>query len=272
MIHAEDCLDTMRGMDAGSVDMILTSPPYDGIRTYKGFTFDVQAIAGEAYRVIKPGGVVAWNIADQVKQQAHSLTSYRHLFAFTDAGFILHQPLIIEKLNLNQPGKCYRKYWDASEYVWILTKGPPATFNGIEDRRNATAGAFRNYTGHREPDGTYKKYYGKGKKGYTCPEFGKRTNVWRITAGGGKSATDPIAHKHPAIMHEQLARDLITSWSDPGDLVYDPFMGSGTTAVAAIKEGRRWAGSEISGDYCKLIKMRVEAAERVGAAKQAAVV
>ena len=80
--------------------------------------------------------------------------------------------------------------------------------------------------------------------------------------GKGKSSLDEVAFQHPAIFPEQLANDHIVSWSNEGDLVYDPFMGSGTTAKMAIKNNRDWIGSEISSEYCDIINKRIEKYEQ----------
>ena len=72
-----------------------------------------------------------------------------------------------------------------------------------------------------------------------------------------KTTSDKFAYEHPAMFPESLASDHIISWSNEGDLVYDPFMGSGTTAKMAILNKRNWVGSEISEEYCKIIERRI---------------
>ena len=83
-------------------------------------------------------------------------------------------------------------------------------------------------------------------------------NVFFYSVGGGISTKDKIAYKHPAIFPEQLVYDQIYTWTNPGDLVYDPFMGSGTTAKVAHLMNRRWIGSEISKEYVEIANERLK--------------
>ncbi len=89
-------------------------------------------------------------------------------------------------------------------------------------------------------------------------EFGRRTNIWEYGIGKGQSTKDDVAFQHPAIFPEQLANDHILSWSNENDLIYDPFMGSGTTAKMAILNNRKYIGSEISEDYINIIETRIK--------------
>lgn len=78
------------------------------------------------------------------------------------------------------------------------------------------------------------------------------------SVGGGISTKDKIAYNHPAIFPEKLVADQIKTWTNENDLVYDPFMGSGTTAKIAHLLKRRWIGSEISEEYVKISEERLK--------------
>lgn len=249
MIHNEDCLVTMSRMKDNSIDFILTSPPYDNLRDYKGYSFEFEKIAAEMYRVLKPHGILMWVVGNESKNYNESLTAQRQIIHFQDTGWLVPDVMILVRQSGNPGNK--RLYWQEFDYMYLITKDILGTANLIEDRRNKNVGA--SYGGSvRGKDGTTRK----GKTGRVKP-FTKRSNVWYADVGYMKSTTDREAFDHPAIMPFKVALDHVTTWSDPGDLVYDPFMGSGTTAKACIKSGRRWIGSEISEEYCKLAKGRI---------------
>ncbi len=146
------------------------------------------------------------------------------------------------------------RYSQIFEYMFILSKGKPKTVNIIKDRKNLHYNGRKKITGgERQVEGDLKRR----RKGNLLKEFGARFNIWRVSAGHNKSTTDKIAFKHPAIFPEKLCRDHILTWSDDGDLVYDPFMGSGTTAKMAKLHNRNYLGSEISSEYCKIIDERL---------------
>ena len=150
------------------------------------------------------------------------------------------------------------RYSQIFEYMFVLSKGKPKTTNIIKDRKNLdyirTNGKKRIKGRERQSDGTLTD----SKKGNLLKEYGSRFNIWRISAGYNKSTKDKIAFEHPAIFPEQLCADHIITWSNPGDLVYDPFMGSGTTAKMAKLNNRKYMGSEISSEYCKIIDERLK--------------
>lgn len=252
MIHNEDCIKTMERMESGSIDMILTSPPYDDLRDYKGYSFDFEGVSAGMLRVLKKGGVAVWVVGDRVRNGSESGTSFRHATGFIDAGLGLYQTIIYNKDAVPQPGNL-NAYARTHEYAFVFSKGRPATCNILKDKPNKNAGVYC-------PPKTYRNAKGeqvRRPKGYTVAKFGRRGSVWTYGTGLHKSTKDKIAFKHPAIMPEGLAEDMIKSWSNPDDIVYDPFMGSGTTAKMAMVLKRRWVGSEISAEYCDLIKNRI---------------
>lgn len=253
-LYLGDCLEVMQGIADGSVDLTVTSPPYDNLRTYNGYTFDFEGIAQELYRVTKQGGVVVWVVGDATIKGSETGTSFRQALYFKDVcGFNLHDTMIWDKQNCSSVGAMSR-YENAFEFMFVLSKGAPASANVIKDKPNKRAGEMQNGS-IRQADGSVKKTTGYGKR--AIAEFGRRSNVWRVFPCKAKSE-----RLHPAPFPEQLAADHITSWSNPGDTVLDPFLGSGTTGKMAIQAGRKFIGIEISGEYLEIACRRIEDAQR----------
>lgn len=240
MIYNENCLETMQRLGSESIDLVVTSPPYDDLRKYNGFTFDFAGISEELVRILKPGGVIVWVVGDQVIKGSESGSSFRQALHFMELGLNLHDTMIYEKNSPAYPAQANgNRYTQIFEYMFVLSKGKPKAANLICDKPNKWAG--------------FKDFSGKLKN--PVPEFSPRNNIWRfVTSFNGV--------KHPAPFPEKLAIDHIQTWSNENDVIYDPFLGSGTTAVAAIKLNRQWLGSEISSEYCELIENRIQFLER----------
>lgn len=237
-------------LPADSIDLTVTSPPYDKLRTYNGFTFDFETIARELFRVTKLGGVIVWIVGDATVDGTETGSSFKQALFFKDIGFNLHDTMIWNKGSFSAVGGLASRYASVFEYMFVFSKGAPKKFNPIKDRHNKWAGT----KGHgtlRNPNGSMKSCSNPGK---LIAAFGQRHNIWEQAPS--KSHRGP-AH-HPAMYPEQLIVDHITSWSNPGDIVFDPFIGSGTTALAALKAGRRFLGFEISAEYVALAKKRIE--------------
>ena len=245
-IYNENCLDTMAKMKNNFLDLTITSPPYDNLRMYKGFTMDWQKTINELYRVTKQGGVVVWVVGDSTQKGSETGTSFRQALFAKECGFNLHDTMIYQK---STPPLTHNRYEQNFEYMFVWSKGKPNTFNGLREPRE--------YTDNRK-----NKAFGRNKDnsvdfGYsTQDETRLKRNVWKYFAGGG--ANDIIASKHPAIFPERLAQDHILSWSNENDIVYDCFMGAGTTAKMSILNNRNYIGSEISKEYCDIIHERLE--------------
>lgn len=251
-IYNENCLDTMAKMPDNFIDMTITSPPYDDMRSYSGNTFnEFEQIAQELYRVTKKGGVVIWVVGDQTSKGNETGTSFKHALYFKQIGFNLFDTMIYLKPPRGAVGS-NRTYWQSFEYMFVFSKGQPKTINLIKDRENKDERKGDTST-KRLRDGSLLKQV---RGGYS--KFGRRTNVWEYLIGKGHSATDKIAYEHPAIFPEKLAKDHIISWSKKGEIVYDPFMGSGTTAKMAILNDRKYIGSELSSKYCKIAQKRLK--------------
>ena len=250
-----DCAEVLSTIQSNSVDLVVTSPPYDNLRDYnKDFTWSFVAfkkIAKQIYRVMKDGGVVVWVVGDSVIKGNKSLTSFRQALYFQEIGFNMYDVIIYEKAGTSPPHK--NRYFNAFEYMFVLSKGFPKTINLIKDKPNkwANHSTFGNVT-RREQDGSLTS---KGKK--VIKPYSVRTNIWRYNNGKGFATKDEIAYAHPAIFPEKLVEDHINSWSNEGDIVLDPFCGSGTVAKVASDLNRRWVGIEISKEYCRIANERL---------------
>jgi site-specific DNA-methyltransferase (adenine-specific) len=252
-IYNMDCLEGMRKMEAESVDLTVTSPPYDGLRTYNGYCFDFENIARELYRVTKPGGVVVWVVGDATVDGDETGTSFRQALFFKEIGFKLHDTMIYAKTSVTNYSPSMKRYKQSFEYMFVLAKESPKTFNPIQDKPVLKQVKMHDGASGRDKNGNLKKndYYEVG-------EYQVRFNVWPFNVGYNCTTHDDIAFKHPAMFPEALARDHIRSWSNEGDIVLDPFMGSGTTAKVARALNRHYIGFEISAEYCDIIRQRLE--------------
>lgn len=265
-----DCLDVLPGIPAESVDMVLTSPPYDDLRTYessKRFDFSTfTKVADELVRVLRPGGIIAWNVNDQIVNGSRTMTSFKqclHFGNYSCPGILCHDIIIYEKAGVIYPPSPPIRYNQMFEFVFILSKGKPKTFNPLIDKVNKNIG--KKITGKkRQRDGSLK--YGRGVlTGKRVPTHSMRTNVWRYPVGWGHNYDSYDGEKikeHPAIMHQKLAQDLVLSYSNVGDLVLDPFCGSGTTCFVARENSRDFLGIEINPKYAEMARERVRETRR----------
>lgn len=253
-----DCLELMKNIPDGAVDLTVTSPPYDNLRTYNGnieqWNFDkFKAIAKELYRVTADGGVVVWIVADATIKGSETGTSFRQALWFMDCGFNLHDTMIWDKPTFTATGSLAVRYAPVFEYMFVFSKGKPKTFNPIKDKPNISAGKKKHGT-IRKADGSTKPQSSIGKQ---IKEYGQRHNVWHISQEMSNKN-----RKHPAPFPEKLAEDHIISWSNEGDTVLDPFMGSGTTGKMAVLNNRHFIGIELDKDYFAIAKKRIEEKER----------
>lgn len=243
-----DCLSHLKGIASNSIDLVVTSPPYDDIRNYQGtLGWDFSSIAAQLFRVIKSGGVLVWIISDQTKDGSESGTSFSHCLAFRDLGFLIHDTMIWKKHC--SPFQHKNRYIQAFEYMFVLSKGKPKTANLIKDRKNKWAGT-RVHGTERQVSGSIKPM-SEVQKSKFVKEFGARENVWEIFQEK-KNKTG-----HPAVFPIRIAEDHIRSWSNPGEIVMDPFMGSGTTGLACASLGRQFIGIEINPEYFEIAKQRL---------------
>ena len=249
-IYCENCLVTMERMPDYFLNLTVTSPPYDDLRTYTGesqWDEDVwKAVIEELFRVTKQGGAVVWIVGDSTYRGSRTGTSFKQALWAMECGFNLHDTMIWNKGKFSAVGSLKTRYAPVFEYMFVFVKGTLRVFNPIKDRKNITAGQV--ITGNvRQVDGSMKP---KASIGKITAEYGQRFNIWKNAPQQGKNI-------HPAPFPEQIANDHIISWCKEGNLVYDPFMGSGTTAKMALLNNRRFIGSEISRKYYKLAMKRI---------------
>lgn len=245
-----DCAQVVAGFPSNFIDLTVTSPPYDNLRTYNGYVFNFEAIAQQLWRVTRPGGVVVWVVGDATINGSETGTSFRQALYFMSLGFNLHDTMIYEVAGTGAKGSTLA-YWQAFEFMFIFSKYKPNTHNLIKDVSNKNAGAT--VPGRAGIDGR-----SKNEPFHLINEFGIRTNIWRYSVG---FADNSDKTDHPAPFPEALARDHIISWSNPGDLVLDPMCGSGTTLKMAVEQGRRYIGIDISQEYCNIAQRRVFGAQ-----------
>jgi DNA modification methylase len=249
-IHCGECSVMLAALPDDCIDLTVTSPPYDNLRTYNGYVFDFEPIARQLWRVTKPGGVVVWVVGDATVGGSETGTSFRQALGFMALGFRLHDTMIYNRQG-QYPDKL--RYYADFEYMFVFSKGSPKSVSLITDKINLYAGT-KIKGGDRQRNGDIKISWAS-RNNIKRKEVGIRSNIWKITANSQTSIEG-----HPAIFPEALARDHIISWSNPGDIVLDPMAGSGTTCKMAKETGRHWLGFDISQEYVDLARRRVDLA------------
>jgi len=253
-LYNENCLNTMQRMPGGLIDLTVTSPPYDNLREYKGFSFPFEQVATEVFRVTKNGGVLVWVVGDQTVNGSESGTSFKQALFFMQCGFKLHDTMIYQKANYMPLN--HNRYDPEFEYMFVFSKGKPNTFNPLLIPCK-TAGASYNYATRSSASSKEKNGALRTRDEVKITNTHKfRGNIWSYDTGKHKGSKDNI-WAHPATFPEKLALDHILSWSNKGDTIYDPFAGSGTTLKMANLNERHWIGSEISEEYCKIAELRL---------------
>lgn len=243
--HCMDNCDGMMMLPRECIDLVVTSPPYDDLRTYGGHSWDFYGVAWNLVRVLKPGGVIVWVVADATKDGSETGTSMEQALHFKRLGLNLHDTMIYQVAGTGAKGSNLA-YWQEWEYCFVLSKGKPNAVNRISDVKNTASGMLRSQNGceHLNKEKTRRE-----RSGVIGKEMSVRGNVWRYAVGQDSTG-------HPAPFPYRLATDHIASWSNKGDVVLDPFMGSGTTAKAAKNLGRHYIGFEINHEYVAICKQR----------------
>jgi len=249
-----DCKTVLAGFEPESIDLTVTSPPYDNLRTYNGFTFDFETIARELFRVTKSGGVVVWVVGDATIKGSETGTSFRQALYFMQCGFNLHDTMIWRKTNPTPTDPRIGRYTQSFEYMFVFSKGKPA--HNLQRTLCKTAGTIRKSLGNvsqLKKDGTQRTDRILKRMNQPTKETKIFDNVWDV----------PILSKnigHPAAFPELIAERHILSWSNEGDTVLDPFFGSGTTGKMAALLKRDFIGIDISQEYIKLAERRIKEA------------
>jgi DNA modification methylase len=253
IICGDNC-EVMRTLPSESIDLVVTSPPYDDLRTYGGHSWDFYGVAWNLKWLLKPGGVIVWVVNDETKDGEETGTSFRQALHFKEIGLRLHDTMIWDKGTFRFPETT--RYYPFFEYMIVASKGTPKTVNLLKDRKNKWVGAkVARASQVREVDGTLGSNAAfRNDPDRRFGEYGARGNIWQVnsTSLAGERSD------HPAPFPEALARDHILSWSNEGDVVLDPFSGSGTTARMAKDNGRRFIGIELNPEYVEISKKRLE--------------
>jgi DNA modification methylase len=237
-----DSAKLLKAVKDNYVDLTVTSPPYDDLRQYEGFTFDFETIAKELYRVTKVGGIVVWVVADKTHNGSESGTSFSQALYFKTIGFNLHDTMIYAKETYVP--LTHNRFEQQFEYMFIFSKNKPKTFNPlvvpcIHAGRVPMGTVQKTSNGDRSTKNTIKP----------VADYKIKGNVWFYNVGKNQATRDQIAYLHPATFPEKLAEDHILSWSNPNDVVLDPMMGSGTTGKMALLNNRKFIGIECSEYY-----------------------
>lgn len=252
IIYNQDSAIGLKELPSDSIDCVITSPPYDDIREYNGYSFNFEEISFQLYRVCKNGSTVVWVVNDKVENGSRSLTSFKQAIHFNKLGFNINDVMIYAKKN-PMPNLGHNvRYNPSYEFMLILTKGKPKTVNLLEENCYS---AGKEYTGKekwgRNSDGRLRS---KDMRGVEIKETRPRNNIWYYGIGSNVS-TD--VKEHPAVYPLELVIDHILSWTNKGDIVLDCFMGSGTTAIACIQTHRQYIGYEISKEYVDMANKRI---------------
>jgi DNA modification methylase len=247
IIHDDNCT-ALRSFPDESIDLVVTSPPYDDLRTYGGLSWDFEGVAKELTRVIKKGGVIVWVVGDATVNGSETLSSMKQAIYFKEVcGMNVHDTMIYRKANYTP--LTHNRYEQEWEYVFVFSKGKPKCFEPIK--------VPCTYAGQKtwgKPK-LYKDNTGELTQvdGYTVSSEKIHGNIFEYRVG----STQTGKVDHPAMFPEELATDHIQSWSKEGDVVLDPFAGSGTTLKAAKELGRHYIGIEINDDYIPIIERRL---------------
>lgn len=252
-LHLGDSLNILKNTPDATFDLTVTSPPYDNLRTYKDSLewgeHVWKPLLQELFRTTKQGSVVVWVVGDATVKGSETGTSFKQALFAMGCGFNLHDTMIWNKGTFTAVGALVSRYAPVFEYMFIFVKGKLKTFNPIKDRKNKYGGTAAHGT-IRQADGSTRQISSHNKK--TIQEFGQRFNIWEQPNVGDRNV------KHPATFPEQLALDHILSWSNEGDTVFDPFLGSGTTGKMAVLNGRNFVGIEKVEEYHQISKKRIQ--------------
>lgn len=252
-IYCSDYVQLLKKLDNEIIDLTVTSPPYDNLRDYNGYSFDIETLANELFRVTKKGGVVVWVVGDRIVKGNKTLTSFKQALLFQSIGFNVHDVMIYQKKNT--PFMRSNAYTNCYEFMFVFSKGTPKTFNPLMEK-TARSG-YEMLVHNKKSDGINKKTLGELKTKKT------KNNIWEYAVGLGGTTNDRVAFKHPAVFPEKLAEDHILSWSSYGDLVFDPMCGSGTTCKMAKANGRHYLGCDISQEYVNISNERLRMVENM---------
>lgn len=254
-LYNDDSTKKIKDIPDKHIDLTVTSPPYDDLRSYNGHIdqWSEQSwkiIISELYRITKDGGIVVWIVNDETKNGSETGTSFRQALFAKDCGFNLHDTMIWNKGGFSAVGSLQTRYGPVFEYMFVFSKGKIKTFNPLLDRKNKVQGKIKGTIRNR--DGSMKSMSAIGKN---HREYGQRFNIW-------DQSSCKLDIDHPARFPLSLCQDHIKSWSNENDTVFDPFLGSGTTGIASVGLNRNFIGIEIDKNYFSIAKTRIEQAHQ----------
>ena len=256
-IYCMDCLEGMKKIPDNSIDLVVTSPPYDSLREYNGFQVDLHKTGTEIFRILKDGGIAVMVIQDQTINYAKSLTSFHTIIDWCDnIGFKLFECVIYRK-NGTEGAWWKNRFRVDHEYMPIFLKGKKPQYFNKDPLKvpSKHGGKVMTGSGNRKTDGTTTETVRRAINPMKC-----RGTVWDYLMAGDK---DPLKRKHPATFPDKIPYDFIICFCPPNGVVLDPFVGSGSTAVMAKKLHRRFIGFDISEEYCKIAEERLKKEDKV---------
>ena len=242
-IKCIDCIEGMKELPDNSIDLTVTSPPYDDLRNYNSI-IDFKEVIHQLYRITKEGGVVVWNVNDRIKDGSKTLTSFRQAIMFQEKGFNVNDVMIWKKAN-SMPQVSQPRYNQCFEYMFVFSKGKPKTFNPIMVECKSAGLEYKSTA--KQITGDKDRIY----KEFTINDKKVADNIWEFAVAQNKT-------EHPAVFPEELPYRHIKTWTNEGDIVFDPFLGSGTTALVAKDMDRIYIGFEIEEKYFKIAKERID--------------
>jgi DNA modification methylase len=252
-LYLGDCVEVMASLPPASIDLCLTSPPYDTLRTYGGHAWDFPQTAQAITTLLRPGAALVWIVGDTTRDGQETCSSFRQALYFVDVCRLnLHDTMIYRKTNPGGARGSNRAYWQCFEYMFVFSKGPLCTFRPLCDRKNVVQQILYTAGGGRKTDGSVLP-----SRSMAIGSYGRRMNIWDVSSAAHDST-------HPGAFPLSLARDHILSWSNPGEIVLDCMMGGGTTGVAAYETGRRFIGIDIEPDYWSMACRKIHDVHREG--------
>lgn len=249
----DDCRNKLKELIEQKVfaDLVITSPPYDNLRSYNGeieWNFEIfKEVANLLYSILKNGGVLVWVVGDATINGSETGTSFKQALYFKDIGFYLHDTMIYHKINPIPQN--HNRYEQSFEYIFVLTKGKPKTFNPIlEETKNS--GKIFNWGNRKTKMDDKQCRRDRNDEMLTVKKTKIKQNIFSYSVGGERTG-------HPAVFPEKLAYDQLITWSNEGDLVIDPFMGSGTTGKVCLENNRKFIGIEKVKEYFNISLKRI---------------
>lgn len=249
----DDCRNKLKELIEQKVfaDLVITSPPYDNLRSYNGeieWNFEIfKEVANLLYSILKNGGVLVWVVGDATINGSETGTSFKQALYFKDIGFYLHDTMIYHKINPIPQN--HNRYEQSFEYIFVLTKGKPKTFNPIlEETKNS--GKIFNWGNRKTKMDDKQCRRDRNDEMLSVKKTKIKQNIFSYSVGGERTG-------HPAVFPEKLAYDQLITWSNEGDLVIDPFMGSGTTGKVCLENNRKFIGIEKVKEYFNISLKRI---------------